>query len=118
MRRASTLILLLVVAGCGAAAREAAPPKCVVRVYFCTDVTCGAAATRAEVAAARRRLSAREDVWSVRFVSKAEALRTMRKRYPEEVAKLPSNPFPDALRVRPSRAPTGPRLSPRSPPER
>ena len=100
-RAASALVLLLALAACGTAGREAAPLKCVVRVYFCTELTCGTAATRAEVAAARRRLNAREDVWSIRFVSKAEALRLMRKRYPEEVANLHSNPFPDALRVRP-----------------
>jgi cell division protein FtsX len=100
-RRAAAPILVLAVAACGTTAREAAPLKCVVRVYFCTDVTCNAAGTNADVAAARRRLSARDDVWSVRFVSKAEALREMKRRHPAEVAALPSNPFPDALRVRP-----------------
>jgi cell division protein FtsX len=101
MERAVPAILVALIAGCGAAAREAAPLKCVVRVYFCTDDTCAAAATHAQVEAARARFRARDDVWSVRFVPKAEALRKMRERYPDEVAKLPSNPFPDALRVRP-----------------
>jgi cell division protein FtsX len=101
MRRSSALILVVVASACGAAGREAAPLKCVVRVYFCTDTTCNAPATKPQEAAARRRLSARDDVWSVRFVSKAAALRQMKRRHPAEVAALPSNPFPDALRVRP-----------------
>ena len=101
MRRSSTLTALLIAAGCGAQAREAAPPKCVVRVYFCTEVTCGAPATNAEVHAATARFHARDDVWSVRFIPKAEALRRMRKQHPDLVPILPSNPLPDALVVRP-----------------
>ena len=95
------LILVALMAGCGATAREAAPLKCVVRVYFCTDDTCAAAATRVQVDAVRARFRASDDVWSVRFVSKSEALRRIREHYPDMVAKLPSNPFPDALVVRP-----------------
>lgn len=100
-RRAATLVLVATTVGCGGAAREAAPLKCAVHVYFCTEDICGAAATRPDVAAARARFQARNDVWSVRFVSKAEALRRMKQRYPGMVAKLPANPFPDSLIVRP-----------------
>jgi cell division protein FtsX len=46
------------------------------------------------------RLRGREDVYSVRFVSKEEALRIMERRHPDAVAILPSNPLPDSLRVR------------------
>jgi cell division protein FtsX len=35
------------------------------------------------------------------FIPKAEALRRMRKRHPDPVPMLPSNPLPDALVVRP-----------------
>jgi cell division protein FtsX len=101
VRRISTLTVLLMAAGCGAQAREAAPTKCVVRVYFCTGVTCDSPATKAEEDAARARFRARDDVWSVRFIPKAEALRRMRKRHPDLVPMLPSNPLPDALVVRP-----------------
>jgi cell division protein FtsX len=41
------------------------------------------------------------DVYSVRFISKREALALMRRRFPAQTANLPSNPFPDSLRVRP-----------------
>jgi cell division transport system permease protein len=41
---------------------------------------------------------------SYRFVSKAEALRTMRKKYPELTANLPSNPLPASYEVTPRHA--------------
>jgi cell division protein FtsX len=87
-------------AGCGVA-REAAPARCVVRVYFCTASTCSRPARKAQVSALSSRLRRDPDVYSVRFVSKREALRIMRKQYPDETADLPWNPFPDSLRVRP-----------------
>jgi cell division protein FtsX len=92
---------VIVAAGCGAAGRTAAPPKCIVRVFFCTSDLCTRPATRDQIHAVEKRLRARDDVYSVRFVSKAAALREMKKRFPDEVAGLPSNPFPDSLRVRP-----------------
>lgn len=102
MRRLWFAALVLVGAvGCGAAAREAAPPRCVVRVYFCTPETCGRAASKGEIATLSRRLGTAREVYSVRFVSKREALELMKKRFPGETAKLASNPFPDSLRVRP-----------------
>jgi cell division transport system permease protein len=39
-----------------------------------------------------------------RFVSKAEALRTMRKKYPQLTANLPSNPLPASFEVTPRNA--------------
>ena len=99
MRRRSIVLLIVLATGCGTTPRRAAPR--VIHVYFCTDSTCSSAATRAQMKAAEARFRVRTDVWSVRFVPKAEALRTMKKRYPDEVAKLPSNPFPDALVIRP-----------------
>jgi cell division protein FtsX len=89
------------VGGCGSAAREAAPKKCVLHVYFCTKDLCGRAATAEQMQRVEARLSARDDVYSVRFVSKDEALEIMRARHPAVVQQLPTNPLPDSLRVRP-----------------
>ena len=50
-----------------------------------------------------RRLAADDDVFSVRFVDKRAALAIMRKERPEMTQGLPTNPFPDSLRVRPVR---------------
>jgi cell division protein FtsX len=50
-----------------------------------------------------RRLEADRDVYSVRFVSKREALEIVKRRYPSQTATLPSNPFPDSLIVRPAK---------------
>ena len=100
-RAAALLALITLVAGCGSATRHAAPARCVVRIYFCAEATCGQTATRAQITGVSNRLRRSGDVASVRFVSKTEALRIMRKRHPDAVAALPANPFPDALRVRP-----------------
>jgi cell division protein FtsX len=100
-RAAALLGLIALVAGCGSATRQAAPARCVVRIYFCTETTCGHTATRGQITRVSNRLRRSGDVASVRFVSKAEALRIMRKIHPDAVATLPANPFPDALRVRP-----------------
>jgi cell division protein FtsX len=95
------LLLVAVAGGCGSAAREAASQECVVRVYFCRADYCGRAATREQMRRIEARLRGRDDVYSVRFISKEEALRIMKRRHPDAVAILPSNPLPDSLRVRP-----------------
>jgi cell division protein FtsX len=101
-RLAGAALVALLAAGCGAAAREAAPVKCLVHVYFCTGVTCARAATKAQMQRVEAELRANENVFAVRFISKKQALEIMRKRQPEMVASLHGvNPFPDALRVRP-----------------
>jgi cell division protein FtsX len=87
-------MLLPLASGCGEM-REAAPKECVLHVYF------GHSATRAEMKRAETRLRDRDDVYSVRFVSKQEALQIMRERFPAETENLMANPFPDALTVRP-----------------
>jgi cell division protein FtsX len=78
--------------------------KSEVRVHFCTAFTCTRAATKAQIRAVERRASASPLVAHVEFVSKREALRIMRKKHPNMVAKLPTNPFPDMLSVIPTRA--------------
>jgi cell division protein FtsX len=100
-RFACALLLALLVGGCGSAAREAAPAKCVVHVFFCTKDLCERAATGAQMQRVEARLRERGDVYSLQFVSKKEALAIMRKRHPVMVGRLPANPFPDSLRVRP-----------------
>ena len=98
---AVAVAVLAATAGCGDGARKAAPARCIVRIYFCTQITCGRTATKGEVAALARRLREDADVYSVRFVDKREALEIMRRRHPDMVRDLPANPFPDSLRVRP-----------------
>ena len=67
----------------------------VVKVYFTPD------STKAQMNAVANKLSSDPDVKSVTFVSKEEALREMRKRFPALVQNLPSNPLPDSLEVVP-----------------
>jgi cell division transport system permease protein len=74
--------------------------KLLVKVYFCTESTCAKAATDSEINAVRRKLGANDLVDTVTFVSKADALDRMRKRTPEIVDNLTSNPLPDAFEVK------------------
>jgi cell division transport system permease protein len=75
----------------------------VVKVFFCTDETCPTQgyATKKQINAVARRAQANPLVKSVRFVSREEAFREMKRLHPELVASVPSNPLPDALTVRP-----------------
>jgi cell division transport system permease protein len=75
----------------------------VVHVYFCTDDTCAREATTAQMNAVTRLAGESSLVKNagVDFVSKQEALDIMRRKHPEEVGALPSNPFPNALTVTP-----------------
>jgi cell division protein FtsX len=103
MRRfAGAIAVALLATACGAAGREAAPAQCLVRVYFCTGDTCARPATRAQMRLVERRVRKRDDVYSVRFISKIAALRLMEKKHPEMAQiPLPANPLPDSLRIRP-----------------
>jgi cell division transport system permease protein len=75
----------------------------VVHVYYCTDDTCAKEATTAQMNEVARLASASPLVKDVRFVPKEEALKMMKKKHPEEVGALPTNPFPNALTVIPKR---------------
>ena len=75
--------------------------KLLVKVYFCTDSTCKAAATDKQINAVRAKLDADPLVKEVAWVPKAEALDRMRKLQPEIVENLPGNPLPDAFEVTP-----------------
>jgi cell division transport system permease protein len=77
----------------------------VVHVYYCTEDTCPkqGEATTAHMNDVARLASASPLVKAVDFVDKREALAIMRRKHPEEVAALPTNPFPNALTVIPNR---------------
>jgi cell division transport system permease protein len=73
----------------------------VVHVYYCTNDTCAKEATTKQMNDIARMASDSPLVKRVVFVSKADALAQMKQKHPEEVAALPSNPFPNALTVVP-----------------
>jgi cell division transport system permease protein len=69
-----------------------------VKVYFVEDVK------PKQVNGVRSLLASDERVKEFTFVSKAEALKRMKKRYPQLVENLPSNPLPASYEVTPRRA--------------
>ncbi len=75
----------------------------VVHVYFCTQLSCGEDATAAQKEKIGNLISPSNmsEVKSVKFVSKAEALKIMRKKNPELTNTLPGNPLPDAFEITP-----------------
>jgi cell division transport system permease protein len=75
----------------------------VVHVYYCTNDTCANEATATQMNDVARLASQSPLVKNVDFVSKQEALTQMRKKHPEEVGALPTNPFPNALTVVPKK---------------
>jgi cell division transport system permease protein len=75
----------------------------VVHVYYCTTDTCAKEATQQQMDAVARQATSSPLVKNALFVSKAQALRLMKQKHPEEVSQLPTNPFPNALTVIPKR---------------
>src|SRR6266852_2407641 len=75
----------------------------VVHVYYCTSATCAKDATVAPMNETARVATASPLVKNVIFVSKEKALAIMKQKHPEEVGRLPTNPFPNALTVVPKR---------------
>lgn len=93
------LVATVAAAGCGGDAPPPAPAGCIVRVFFAP------AAPRAAARALERRLVRDPHVERVTFVSKEQALRSMKRKYPELFdPPPPRNPLPDALRIRPKAA--------------
>jgi cell division transport system permease protein len=76
------------------------------KVYFCTAGAqgCRADATPKQVERVRVWLAKDERVEKFTFISAAEALKQMRRRYPDLVANLTYNPLPPAFEVVPTRA--------------
>jgi cell division transport system permease protein len=76
----------------------------VVHVFFCTEIQCGREASVKEINAVATKLNADPRVKKIKFVSKAEALEEMKRRTPELVKGLTSNPLPPKYEVTPVRA--------------
>jgi len=75
----------------------------VVHVYFCTNDTCATEASAKQMNQVARLASGSALVKRVDFVSKQDALAQMKRKHPDEVSQLPTNPFPDALTVLPKK---------------
>jgi cell division transport system permease protein len=78
-----------------------AKERLLVKVYFCTELTCGAEATEPQIEAVRERLRAMPEVRDVTFVSKEEGLEKMKRTQPDLVGGIVSNPLPHSLEVTP-----------------
>jgi cell division transport system permease protein len=78
-----------------------------VNVYFCTSLDGGACnhayASKAQEGAVVRSIEGDPRVKKWEFVSREKALALMTKAHPSEVGQLPSNPFPDAIKITPKR---------------
>jgi cell division transport system permease protein len=81
-----------------------------VRVYFCTQSTCAADATKAQENRVVAQLNGDTRIRHIQFVSKEDALAIMRKKQPDAVKSLPSNPFPDALKIFPKSGDLTPKI--------
>src|SRR3954462_7913912 len=73
-----------------------------VTVYFNTEP----AETPAQINAITRKFDPKVNplVTRTTFVSKAQALKEQRKKFPELTRALPFNPYPDAIRIQPKKA--------------
>jgi len=74
-----------------------------INVYLCTVTTCDQEVTNAQRNAIRTMLQndPRIGPEGVEYISKAEALKEMRKRAPDMVSGINVNPLPDAFRIKP-----------------
>jgi cell division transport system permease protein len=72
-----------------------------VKVYFCTQLSCGHEATGAQIDQVRTQLLAIPQVKTIRFISKADALKTEEKQNPQMTRNLPGNPLPNEYEVIP-----------------
>jgi cell division transport system permease protein len=83
---------------------DQAQRKLLVKAYFCTPLTCSRESTPQQINSARVLLGRMPEVKAVRFVSKEDALDIMRRRTPELVENVSSNPLPHSLEITPKRA--------------
>lgn len=76
-----------------------------VKVFFCTPSApgCKGDATPAQIDAVREQLLAMDEVKSIRFISKEDALKIMQRRSPELTRDLPGNPLPASYEVTPEK---------------
>jgi cell division transport system permease protein len=75
-----------------------------VSVFFCTPIKCDGEATKKQIDAVRVQLAGNPDVKSFQFVSKEDALREMKEKYPEITGSLARNPLPAKYEIIPVRA--------------
>jgi cell division transport system permease protein len=75
----------------------------VVHAYMCTQLSCGVDATPKQENRMANLLTPERipEIQSVKYVSKAEALKIMQKKSPELTRQLPGNPLPDAFEITP-----------------
>ena len=78
-----------------------AKERLLVKVYFCTTISCGREATPQEIGAVQERLKTMRGVKDVTFVSKEEGLKEMQRKRPDLVAGVISNPLPHRIDVTP-----------------
>jgi cell division transport system permease protein len=100
------MFLVGLLVGFGSYARSWSDQKkeeLLVKVFFCTEATCAKEVTPKQINTVRADLEGNPLVQTVTFVSKEEALERMKRRAPDLVRRLPSNPLPDAEEVRPIR---------------
>jgi cell division transport system permease protein len=92
---------------------DEAKAKLRTKVYLCTDQCAQGEATSQQINRVRTFLGGLPEVKpnGVKFISKDEALQIMRKRTPELVESLSSNPLPHSFEVAPRRAEDVPVLS-------
>ena len=81
-----------------------AKERLLVKVYFCTEITCGREATGPEIEAVRAELRKMPEVKQVTFVSKEEGLEKIKKTQPDLVQGIVSNPLPHSFDVTPKDA--------------
>jgi cell division transport system permease protein len=72
-----------------------------VKVYFCTDLRCDREATDQQIDKVRSQLIAMPQVKTLRFISKADALKIEQKQHPDMTRHLPGNPLPNEYEVIP-----------------
>jgi cell division transport system permease protein len=85
---------------------DQAKDKLLVKVYTCTPLTCPqqGEVTEKQLGDIRNYVVGLPEVRSIEFVPKEEALQIMKRRSPELVEQISSNPLPHAFEVAPRRA--------------
>jgi cell division transport system permease protein len=74
-----------------------------VNVYLCTTTTCESEVTLAQKNAVWEQLDSNPRVASVEFIPKERAFKDLKRDEPEIAGTVPSNPLPDAFKVKPVR---------------
>jgi cell division transport system permease protein len=83
---------------------DEAQKKLLVKVYFCTPLTCTEDVKPKQITAMSIRLENMPEVKDYTFVSKSEGLERMAKSRPELVESVSSNPLPHSFEVIPNEA--------------